>query len=364
MAPSRAGKWELQVRCGGGDAGRAGEWHRAAGPPPPRYKGLGRAASLPAQAAVPSRATERDAPPAAASRVPRDTAAAGRPGPSSLHPPQDIRRRLTQKHLGREGTRSRSLGKAAHPCSGLGLEAARRQARETHKPRKFGAAPGERRAHPAPAASRPPGRGAGLFPRLHRAAQKEQRGRSATRGGSCNSRGPRSRLPQRRPRRSPHTAPGPCPQQAQGWAGDRFSGCRGGRRAPGPARVNTLVRALPAPGSREGPAGHPLRPAPRGLGREGVPRSTSAGHQQRRSLSAPRRRRPRRRRESAAPGRGGRIGCPSTLDPGPLRPGPRARSPSPAGLARQLRRLAARGRWRARRLRQRGSGQRPRTRGG
>lgn len=81
MAPSRAGKWELQVRCGGGDAGRAGEWHRAASRPPPRYKGLGRAASLPAQAAVPSRATERDAPPAAASRVPRDTAAAGRPGP-------------------------------------------------------------------------------------------------------------------------------------------------------------------------------------------------------------------------------------------------------------------------------------------
>lgn len=51
--------------------------------------------------------------------------------------------------------------------------------------------------------------GAGLFPRLHRAAQ-EQRGPSATRGGSCQSRGPAA-APKGRPRRSPHAGPGVLP---------------------------------------------------------------------------------------------------------------------------------------------------------
>lgn len=275
--PPRLGSGSYRSAAGrGGQGGRASECRGEASSPPPRGKGLGRAGSQPARAAAPWLATERDAPPAASyrpacrRRSPHRPGPGGRPGRSSLHPPPAHSPAPPPRSTwGGRGHGVVPWEKLRSPAPASGSKQHGDKLGRRTRPGKFGAAPGERRAHPAPAASEPPDRGrwfiSEVTPRRPEGAARPIR---HERGFLQLPRRPLSpRLPKRRPRRSPHAAPGPCPLQAQGWAGDRLSGCRGGRRAPGPrsgehprprppgARLSRGPRRTPAPARTAGTRG-------------------------------------------------------------------------------------------------------------
>lgn len=176
------------------------------------------------------------------------------PSLSSLHPPPERTRepppRSTRGGSGRGVVPWEKLRTAAR-SSGTKLQGDGSQggalAQESLEPPSASA-----QLTPRPQPRSGLARGAGLFPRLHRAAQEEQRGRSATRGGSCNSRGPCASL-----RGAPGAACAPalelCPQQARSRAGEQLVGSEGSRRELGPRSRDPL--ALSPPGAwLRGPA--------------------------------------------------------------------------------------------------------------
>lgn len=302
MASSQTGEWEPQVSRGGGDGGRDPKYHREASLPSLRVKerGGGGALPLPAQAAgalpTPRSRAFRGGGAERTSTVCRLRPPA-RPGScpslSSLHPlPARTREPPPRSTRGGSGCGVvpwKKLRTAAQ-SSGTKLQGDGSQggalAQESLEPPSASA---ELTPHPQPRSGL--ARGAGLFPRLHRAAQEEQRGRSATRGGSCNSRGPCASL-RGAPGAACAPAPELCPQQARSRSGERLVGSEGSRRELGPRSRDPLALSPPGawlPGPvqlSEGSARHPLQPAPRGLGGEGVPWSASAAHPQRRFLRA------------------------------------------------------------------------------
>ena len=256
-------------------------------PPPPALRAAARPSSAP------------EAAPARSSRYPDA-------GLDAAPPSKSTKGRKSR-------ARGHSSGKAPHRGSVPRERSSKydRNPRIANSSRKVSTRPGVGRAHPSAPSLR-----AGLWPRAlvyfrgyNSEALYEQRGRSATRGGSCNSRGPAA-LPQGRP----PAQPARCPRDlhpagaAQGW-GQSSRGSAGRRRAPGPPSRVHLTLLLPGswlPGpapSREGRAEHWLQ-----QGRHSVhidPRYTSAAHQQRQSLPAPRERgRMRRRAGSTGPQQG------------------------------------------------------------
>lgn len=134
---------------------------------------------------------------------------------------------------GRAGRGGRSSDKApaAAVASGEKLQTGPkprgRGAGGAKSPRKVSTRPGVGRAHPSARQPQTRPRAAALvyFRGYKSSAREEQRGRSATRGGSCDSRGP-SAFPHGAPRRSPLAAPGPCTQQALSRAGAELAGLR------------------------------------------------------------------------------------------------------------------------------------------
>lgn len=125
--------------------------------------------------------------------------------------------------------------------------------------------------------------GTRLFPRYNSTAREEQQGRSATRGGSCNSRGLAASPQGRHPAQPARCPRGPVPSSAE-QGGRLRSGFRRKKAAawialPGHLALRPLGARLPGPvPSSRGPAGHGIQPAPRRVRSEDAPRSTSAAH--------------------------------------------------------------------------------------
>lgn len=256
--------------------------------------------------------------------------------PSSQHPPlARPRAPPIQKHGGRRGRRVGSpFGKAGPSGWVLGREAPWRRARRRRTRRgKFAVAPGECRAHPAPAGSERPAHRrwfiSEVTPRRPRRSSEAERPREGV-PATPSVPPPPTGAPWAQPARRP---PGPAPsrRRADWGSGRRLRGKEAsrqdraprtpwlcGRRAPGSAAPLRAARAPPA------------YPAPRGLRGEGVPRSTSPPTPQRRSLSAPRKPRRGCAANPQPPAVVVRQGTPIGQIPWPLSPGPRARSPGPA----------------------------------
>lgn len=238
---------------------------------------------------------------------------------------------LAQKHAGREGVGS-FLGKAGRRGGSSSTKLQGDGAWEAHLPRKVWSRPPGSAQAPEPAASERPG------PRRWFISEVTPRSPGGAARPNGHERGflqlPRPlRLPQGRLPCSPQAAPlGPAPSRRRAGlgTGSRARRNEGGRRTALPDAL-----ALRPPGAwprSEQPGPRQLHPR-RGVSAARVSRVHIAAHPQRRSWLAPG---GPRRRLTASPLSWARVakpGVPSFPISGPLRPGPRARSPAPAGLA-------------------------------
>lgn len=238
---------------------------------------------------------------------------------------------LAQKHAGREGVGS-FLGKAGRRGGSSGTKLQGDGAWEAHLPRKVWSRPPGSAQAPEPAASERPG------PRRWFISEVTPRSPGGAARPNGHERGflqlPRPlRLPQGRLPCSPQAAPiGPAPSRRRAGlgTGSRARRNEGGRRT---ALLDALALRPPDAWPRsEQPGPRQLHPR-RGVSAARVSRVHIAAHPQRRSWLAPG---GPRRRLTASPLSWARVakpGVPSFPISGPLRPGPRARSPAPAGLA-------------------------------
>lgn len=280
MAPPSLGG-ELQFSHGTGDGGRNSQRRSEASPLPPPATPAPAAGAQPAPTVVlpglrrtclrrqprcssPSRhCSRRPGPEAALIAAPGTHRGVGVGAP----------RPETRRQGGAWG---RSSGKRGTAAGSSGTKLQGDGAWEAHTPRKVWSRPRRVPSAPAPAASGLPGPRSWFISEVSRATQEEQRGRTATRGGSCNSRGSSAshRVAFCAARKPP---PRPCPQQAQSRAGDRLAGSEERRRAPdrAPGLPRSAAAWHLAPWPRSEQPGPRQLPPSRGVSAARCPGSTS-----------------------------------------------------------------------------------------